>query len=302
MESSKINFEQEIKELLNTLKTKRTIELNKLNIKSYSKGIIICTNEFINMFINNLKLSKRKNFRRYINYLNIKYGQYFPNNNNKFITSNKTEIKKLILLIYLLIYLNQISTHKNTNINSSKKYLFIKKLYILLKLMSSVINKLYKYKIIDIDDLKIFLKLLIIFTMNDEYKNIKENSDIKNLMYLKECLNIIFILFNNKSNEDEQKFLIEIFNYINNNICFLDKNNMNLNYTNKFYLLHNDNKTTKLIKLLNNIYEINNKDLTKIYFEFLNNIYFFNFSYNNLNWQLYELLQPLLENIKTKKI
>ena len=76
---------------------------------------------------------------------------------------------------------------------------------------------------------------------------------------------------------------------------------MNLNYTNKFYLLHNDNKTTKLIKLLNNIYEINNKDLTKIYFEFLNNIYFFNFSYNNLNWQLYELLRPLLENIKTKE-
>ena len=167
--------------------------------------------------------------------------------------------------------------------------------------MSSVINKLYTYKIIDIGELKVFLKLLINFSMNDEYKNIKENNDIKNIMYFKECLNIIFILFNSKSDENEQKLLIEIFNYINNNICFLDKNNINLNYTNKFYLLHNHNKTTKLIKLLNNIYEINNKNLTKIYFEFINNIFFFNYSYNNFIWQFYELLQPLLENIKTKE-
>ncbi len=65
-------------------------------------------------------------------------------------------------------------------------------------------------------------------------------------------------------------------------------------------MLHNDYKTTKLIKLMNFIYKINNEKLTKIYFEFLINIYYFQYSYNNFNWDLYELLQPLFENIQEK--
>ena len=60
MESLKLNLEQEIKELFNTLKSKKNIELDKLNIESYSKGIIICINEFINKYINNINSSKRK--------------------------------------------------------------------------------------------------------------------------------------------------------------------------------------------------------------------------------------------------
>ena len=51
---------------------------------------------------------------------------------------------------------------------------------------------------------------------------------------------------------------------------------------------------------MNFIYKINNKELTKIYFTFLINIYYFQFSYNNLAWNLYELIQPLLENIDIK--
>ena len=65
-------------------------------------------------------------------------------------------------------------------------------------------------------------------------------------------------------------------------------------------MLHNDYKTTKFIKLMNFIYRINNKELTKIYFEFLINIYYFQYSYNNFNWDLYQLLQPLFENIQEK--
>ena len=297
MNSSEINLQQELEELFNILKTKGKIELNKLNPESCFKKNIIYINEFINTYINLNKL-KMNNFLRNLNYLRFKHkGVYL----DKYKTAYKKAIKKLILLIYLLIYRNQISTQNNRHIDSFKKYSIFKKLYNLLQIMSSIISILYKVKVINIEELEILLKLLIIFSMNNEYKSIKENNDIKNLMYFKECLNILFIVFNDKSDKNEQKFLIEIFNYINSNICFRDKNNTSINYTNKFYLLHNDNKTTKLVKLLNNIYEINNKDLTKIYFEFLNNIYYFNFSYNNLTWQLYELLQPLLENIKTKE-
>ena len=48
--------------------------------------------------------------------------------------------------------------------------------------------------------------MLIIFTINDNYKEIKENNDIKNIMHLKECLNIILIIFNKRSSEIEQSF------------------------------------------------------------------------------------------------
>ena len=201
-----------------------------------------------------------------------------------------------------MIYLNQILIKNNPNIEQSKKYLYFKKLYSLLKLVSSITSKLYLDKIIDITDLEIILKILIIFTVNDNYKDIKENSDIKNFMYFKECLNILVISFNKKdTDKTEQKFLVDIFNFMNNSIIFRDKNNTNLNYTNKIYLLHNDYKTTKLLKLMKFIHKINNKDLTNIFFEFLINIYYFQFSYNNFTWQFYELFQPLLENIKEKK-
>ena len=42
-------------------------------------------------------------------------------------------------------------------------------------------------------------------------------------MYLKECLKIIKIIFNKDSNKEEENFLINIFKYINNNICYIDK-------------------------------------------------------------------------------
>ena len=166
--------------------------------------------------------------------------------------------------------------------------------------MTAFTSKFYIDKLIDISELGIILKMLIAFSVNNTYEDIKVNTDIKNLMYFKECISIILITFKENHDENEQKFLINIFNYINTNICFQDKEKLKPNYTNKFYLLHNDYKTTKLIKLMNFIYKINNKELTKIYFTFLINIYYFQFSYNNLAWNLYELIQPLLENIDIK--
>ena len=302
MNNAGLNIEQEIKEIIINLERKGKIELNKIYSKQYSKIILILFNEYINTYIN-LNSTKQKNFLRNLNYLSIKSEKAHLNIDNKYKTykiKNKETIKAITLLIYLFIYRYHISTMDNANIDSPKKYLIIRKLFNLLNYISPIISILYKSKILDIFELGILLKSLIIFSMNNKYKLIRENNDIKNLMYFKECLNIIFIILNDKSDEKEQQIIIDIFKYINNNICFRDKNNKNINYTNKFYLLHNDNKTTKLIKYLNNIYEINNEELTKIYFEFLNNIYYFNYSYNNLTWQLYELLQPLLENIKTK--
>ena len=284
---------QEINDLFNILKRKENIYLSKINTEPYCKGIIIYINRFINNYIN-LNPIEKKNAYRYINYLRINISKYY------YKMKNDKCINKIILLFYLTIFHFQISTTKNVNINSSKKYIIFRKLNNLLKFLSLILSYLYSGKIIDINELASILKLLILLSMNDEYRNIKENSDIKNFMYYKECLNIIFIIFNDKSNGIEQRILIDIFKFINNNICFRDKSGINFNYTNKFYLLNNDHKTTRLLKYLNTVYIINNKDLTKIYFGFLSNIYYFNFNYNNLIWPFYELLQPLLENIKEK--
>jgi hypothetical protein len=119
--------------------------------------------------------------------------------------------------------------------------------------------------------------MLIIFTVNDKYKEIKENNDIKNIMYLKECLNIIQITFNERSSEIEQKFLIDIITYINNVICLKNNNNQELNYTNKIYMMNNDCKTTNLLNLMDFMHKINNDNLTKKYYELLCNIYYFQY-------------------------
>ena len=194
---AEINFEQQIKELFSELKSKGNLPLEQLYSEKYLKSLIILINKYINIYIN-LKSIKSSRILKYIIFLRNKFSsQSFPANYN-YKTKNKNNIKKLILLIYLMIYLNQILIKNNPNIEQSKKYLYFKKLYSLLKLVSSITSKLYLDKIIDITDLEIILKILIIFTVNDNYKDIKENSDIKNFMYFKECLNILVISFNKK--------------------------------------------------------------------------------------------------------
>ena len=288
------NSEQEIEEIYNNLISNMNISFKQMVSKPYSKGIIFFVNKFINIYINLTSLTKNQIWRC-INYLFYKLDKTY-----KYKSSNKENIKKVIILIYLSIYRYQVSISLNTSIESSQKYYTIKKLYNFLNIFSSIVAKLFLAKIIELKELGTILKMLLLFSINNNYKDLKENEDIKNIMYLKECLNIIHIIFNISSNKDEQIFLIDIFKYICNNICFRDKENNNLNYTNKFFILHNDWKTTKLINLLNLIYKINNEDLTKIYFEFLSNLYYFQFNYNNLTWQLYELLTPRLENIHEK--
>ena len=54
------------------------------------------------------------------------------------------------------------------------------------------------------------------------------------------------------------------------------------------------------VKLMNFMHKINNDKLTEIYFKLLCNIYYFQYNYNNFIWDFYELIEPLLKNIKIK--
>jgi hypothetical protein len=108
------------------------------------------------------------------------------------------------------------------------------------------------------------------------------------------------LTFNEHPSEIEQQLLTDIFTYINTVIFYMDKNEQKLNYTNKIYMLHNDCKTTKLMKLMDFMHKINNDNLTKKYYQILSNIYYFQYGYDNFSWDFYQLIEPLLKNIKVK--
>ena len=202
MDSLSCELELSIKELINNLISKAKIDFNKLNSDQYSKGVIIYVYKCIEKYIN-LDSYKKKRIWRNINFSSKAfyriYSTGFRNNAIK-----QKHIKKVFSLTYLMMFTYQISIQRN----SSKKFFIIKKLYNALKILSTFTSKFYFGKIIDISDLGIILKLLIIFSINNTYFDIKLNSDIINLMYLKECLNIILIIFNEKTNKIEQTFLI----------------------------------------------------------------------------------------------
>ena len=247
--------------------------------------------------IRNIKLIMRK-----INYLstNIVSKKLLNKFSLKFKLSNRNCTAKLLILTYIILF--YIQNHlKNYNIDSKEKYLIIKILYNFLGIVSNIISKLYFDKILTLDELEIILKSLILFSINDyKNKNIKENNNIENIMYLKTCIKIIKIIYSFNSSLDEKNLLIRIFQYINSNICYTDIKNININYTNKFYMINNDYKTTKLLSLMNLIHKIYNQKLSSIYFSLLINIYCFQFNYNNFNYQFYKLFEPLLINIDKK--
>ena len=300
MDSERNNIKQEVNEIFNNILANGNLKLKEFYVEDYSKNIIIFINAYVKIYIN-IYSYKNSKICRYINFLSKKFMKVSLNDSYKYSRKNGTNIKKILLLIYLMIYRNHISILNDREIKTDKKYLIIKNLNGLLKRMTPILAKIYIDKIFNLDELEILLKMLIIFTVNDNYKEIKDNNDIKNVMYLKECLNILQITFNEKPSENEQKFLINIFTYINNNIFYRNKENTIFNYTNKIYMLHNDCKTTKIINLMNFIHKIDNENLTKIYYEILSNIYYFQYSYNDFIWNLYELIEPLLKNIKVKE-
>ena len=279
------NENEKIKALYNNLILKGKLSLEKffLNSDSILKGNIYYIKNIINVFIN-VESFKAYSFLRNINYLNntIISKNLQANFPIKYKISNHEGVKKNILLFYIIIYIYQIY-FQNKKRQEKSDYLMIKKLYDTLKNISSIVILFYINKLFDIEELEVIFKMLILFSINN-YSNldIKENNDIKNIMYLKECLKIIKIIFKKDCNKEEENFLINIFKYINNNICYIDKQNTCLNYTNKFYMLNNDYKTTKLIGFMNFIHKINNTDLNNIYFELLSNIYYFQFTYSNL--------------------
>ncbi len=276
------------------------------NSDSILKGNITYIHGLIKLYINNIYSKQKNTLLKNINYLYKKITTRVNSNNIsfKYKLTKKEYACKLFYLFYLVIFHYQISLQKNNKMNE-EICLNIKKLFNLLQIISIYISKFYFDKIINIEDLEIILKMLVLFSINGSSNlDIKNNGNLENIMYLKACIEIIKLIYKDNSSKEEQTLLIKIFTYINENICYYKKKdkdeNYYYNYTNKFYLLHNDHKTTKLLSLMYIIYKLNNPELNNVYFDLISNIYFFQSNYNNFNWPLYSSLEPLLVNINTK--
>ena len=317
-----IDGNNEILELYNNIIQKGKIELNKFYSESNDilKIHINYIFNIINLYIqtqnnkieeknekgeinfNNQKIINIKPILRRINYLNnnIISKKLLNKLSLKYKLSDRNYTIKLFILVYIILFYIQ-NKMKLYNIESREKYLLIKILYNFLIIISNIISKFYFDQILTIDELEIIMKIHVLFSINDyRNKELKENNNIENIMYLKVCLNIIKNIYSSYSTIQEQDLLIRIFKYIDSNICYLDKNDTSLNYTNKFYIINNDSKTTKLLSLMNLIHKVNNKELDNIYFNLLSNIYCFQLNYNNFNWQFYKLFESLIVNIDKK--
>ena len=303
LEHLKTTEKYEIITIYNNLKS------NNLQIENFYENfdsIFKSNTKYIYNIINiytNLKNFKKKSILRNIVYLNKKILKSNISNNfsSKYKLSNNNDVRKFIFLFLIILYHSQVFIQNDKKISPELKYNTVKKIYFLLYIFSTLVTKFYYDQIININDFEILLKIYILFSINNYNKfDIREKNNLKNIMYLKECLKIIKIICDNDINEEQKNLIIKIFKYINNNICYSDKDNNNLNYTNKFYMINNDNNTTKLLNLMKSIHKINNKELTEVYFELLSNIYYFQFNYDNLNRPLYKLLEPLLVNIDKK--
>ena len=212
------NENSELKTLCDNLIIKGNLKFQNFNLDA---GSIFKSNtnfiySLINKFIK-LETSKKKQILRNISYLN----KYILKSKSsyRFKLSNTNEVKKFFVLFYMILFHSQIYIQNNQNYSSIKKYYYIKKLYYLFKSISTYIPKLYFDKIINIEDLEILLKMFVLFSINNSSDmDIRENNDLQNIMYLKECLKLIKIIYQNDSAQEEQNLLIRIFKYINNNI------------------------------------------------------------------------------------
>ena len=177
-----INAHKEIQILYNNLILKEETQLLNCfsNSKFITKSNIYYIYNLIDIYLNQ-KSFKRTKLARFLNYMNTKItSQNVSYLSSKYKLSKKEEAKKIVILIYLILFHCQISLQKNNN--SKLKYYIIKKLYYLNKINSYIISKFYLDKFINISDLENILKILILLSINNNF-DIKGHNDIYNIMF-----------------------------------------------------------------------------------------------------------------------
>ena len=108
MDSERNNIKQEVNEIFNNILANGNLKLKEFYVEDYSKNIIIFINAYVKNYIN-IYSYKNSKICRYINFLSKKFMKVSLNDSYKYSRKNGTNIKKILLLIYLMIYRNHIS-------------------------------------------------------------------------------------------------------------------------------------------------------------------------------------------------
>ena len=289
-------------------------ENEKLILNKIKPCFIFYCKEIITLY---LDLHKKKTIKiteirkRNINYI-IKFFIKNSIENNKYIIPSNNEDSYNLLFMKLIIFcfaiFREVCKYKNSNKNNEVKDFIIVKLDKLLSIFVTIIGKLYCDKLIHDNQFEISLYFLIILSI--AFKTTEEpnkNDKIVNMMFLKECINIIKITYN-KIYECKKKFSEEQEKLFNNIILFFKENIIDysnqkpISIINKSYLSYNDYYTTHLIDLIFIISKMKNIEIINNFVELLSNIYAFSFKYNNIMNPIVKILEPLFININLKKI
>ena len=170
--------------LLNNLKTK-DIQIENIfpDFNFISKSKIVYIYKIIKIFSGIAPIKKRIIYK-YINYLNKKIIEQSSNKYSKYQISKGENTLKIFLLIYMIVFIIQISFKRNNDDEERNKNIqrFNKIIFYFLEKISAFISKLYLDKAIDTNSLEMIFKILILFSINDNLE-IKEKNDIENRMF-----------------------------------------------------------------------------------------------------------------------
>ena len=281
---------------------------NKNSLFSYFKY----TSKIINIYLNEKEgiNFKKKFLNNKINKRNIQYLTKIMKNINRNSKSKvNNAVKKIISHCFIAFIFNIVKQNKiNKNNEPSNRYL----IYELLNNTLYIIGLLYLNDTINDDYYELFLKYLLIFSMempkNPMGIQLKEKYEINNIIIFKSCINLIEIVFNKlfliqkELTQRQEEIINNIILFIKEKMLdSLDKQNRTA-YINKIFLSKNDYKNILLIDLIFIISKIKSKSMTNLFIDLLTSIYSFSFNYENIMRPILKQLEPLIVNINNKSI
>ena len=264
----------------------------KIEILKYFKKLFSFTDLNINSQIDlkDYYINKTIIINRFKFYNNIDYVKILKGN---FIFKNKINNEKLFnFLIVWCVFLFQNHTKKQINNESDDNYFIRKKLgykanFKNLEFTTKLLTKFYKQKIFNLNQIEIFLRLLIVLSINEKEisKILEDNNEkkknIKNFTFLKSSLNLLKEIFLYKKDYLNKEEEIVLNNYLKFFNKYIFQNNIPNQYLFFEIISKNIINLNDLIIIQKNFHEKNfeyEKNLFNLFF----NIFKLKLTYSNL--------------------
>ena len=308
MKMAEINKKEDMIYISNILEEKSDEIYNKLN--SYQETAfppIRYTHNIIDRYINNSLITPGINIKSKIIMRNLKYLEKMLKNRNIVIKkreNNDIYKEKNIIRFFISfnsnIWIMLVKYEKEKDKNNK----IIKDLGHLLQNISVIIGISFLSGIINDESFESIIDIMLAFSLKiiRETKN-EQIKDLKYMMFFYETINLIKMVFNHLEDYTQKKkdIMKNIINLINNKIIGSEEKR-SINHPNKHFLSRTDYRTTILINLSQIIIKMKSTDITNMFIDLLTNIYAFQFRYVNCMRPTLKLFEPLLLNVKNKKL